>query len=99
MFKSKTSTLSYNGTLNSDISDHDTGPINPKETSKVKYLNVPEDRNRHSSIGSSKRSFTKYDGEYSADIIPAQLKLKVSPLYIRDLQLKCSESLLIQSCV
>ena len=74
MFKSKTSTLSYNKILNSNEGDRNAVPVNPEETSQMKHLNIPGDRSRHSSIADSKRSSTRYDGGYSADIVPAQLR-------------------------
>ncbi|CAI4573673.1 BGN_3a_G0032080.mRNA.1.CDS.1 [Saccharomyces cerevisiae] len=74
MFKSKTSTLSYDETPNSNEGDRNATPVNPKEKSQTKHLNIPGDRSRHSSIADSKRSSSRYDGGYSADIIPAQLR-------------------------
>lgn len=74
MFKSKTSTPNYIESLVSIEDDRNRVPINSKETSQMRYLNVPGNRSRHSSVADSRRSSTKYDGGYSADITPAQLR-------------------------
>ncbi|EJS42955.1 YKL121W [Saccharomyces arboricola H-6] len=73
MFKSKTSAANYNETLNSKKGDHHTAPINPKEMSQIRHLNIPGNQNRHPSIVDSGRSSINFNGGYSADITPAQL--------------------------
>lgn len=75
MFKLKTSAPKYDEAFNSNKGDRNPTPINANETSQMRHLSIPHNQSRHSSIAQSRRSSTRYDGGYSADITPAQIRI------------------------
>ncbi|CAI1537786.1 hypothetical protein SEUBUCD650_0K01060 [Saccharomyces eubayanus] len=75
MFKLKTSAPNYDETLNSNKGDQNSTAVNGKETSQMRHLSIPHNQYQNPSIAESRRSSTRYDGGYSADITPAQIRI------------------------